>query len=162
MTLLVGTYFSGHHSAGLLPLPQLVLYLSNTAFCFDEVAHLCSWIRTRSESITILALKFIKYVRILVRDGEGCCLSYTRFTPFKYVILGRSHALYFGRKISDNGESDISEVALFDESLSAHTDVDTGSIGVLETTAKDVAGAEPERGQTGIDMIPRVVVIRDV
>lgn len=65
-------------------------------------------------------------------------------------------------QIGDHGKEDIVEVVVLNTGNGTHAGVDTGCWGILEAGAVDVGSSESERWETGVDVVPVVVVISDV
>lgn len=87
-------------------------------------------------------------IRVAVRDARGAGLRDSGRAVLEDVVSLGGVSIGIAVEVGDDGELGGREVALLDQHLGAHADVDTRGGVVLEAGAVDVAGAEAERGQT--------------
>jgi hypothetical protein len=83
-------------------------------------------------------------------------------TVGKNVVHTGGEPLLVRVEVGDDGKLDGIEVALLNEGLGTHADIDTGGVRGGVAAAVHVAGSKAERRQTGVDIVPAVVVVGDL
>jgi len=78
------------------------------------------------------------------------------------VVALNSLTIGAGIEIGHNSQWDIGEAVLLNQDLGTHAGVDTGGWAVGEAAAVDVTGTETEGWETGVDVIPAVVVVSNL